>query len=118
MNTASKLILVFGFYMVAVGAGFLFAPAFILHLLTFPPAHDQWIRFMGLIIFDLGGYYIYCSFYNQRAFYFATVAGRMVIFAGAIALVLFVKMNPVIIAVASVDLFFALWTLHALLKEK
>jgi len=118
MTTASKLILVFGIYMVCVGAGFLWVPNFNLHLLSLQPSNDPWIRFMGLIILVVGGYYIYCSYHQQRAFYMATVIGRIVIFIGAVGLVLFANMYPVIIAVSGVDLLFAILTLVALIKEK
>jgi len=109
---------IFGYYMMAVGLGFFFIPQFTLRLIHFPPDDDPWIRFMGMLVAIIGVYYWYAARKRLFAFYFISIVGRYLVFAGALVLVIVYQMPSVLLLVAGNDVLFATLTLYFLRNEK
>jgi hypothetical protein len=96
--------------MMIMGLGLLFIPNLILGVLGFTPTNDIWIHILGLFAFCAGMLYFYCGRTNQTGFFRISVIERIVFFLGIAGIVLFLRVNPLLALIGSVDLFGALWT--------
>lgn len=114
MNRAARSILVFGVYVVLLGASLSIAPDFLLGLFGLPAAREIWIRVLGVVVFVLGAYYVQAAREQVTAFFRWTVWGRSVALAAVVALVLGYKAPPVLMLFGAVDAAGALWTALAL----
>ncbi|NJN43535.1 MAG: hypothetical protein HC806_01535 [Anaerolineae bacterium] len=118
MKNSSKSILVFGFYLVGMGVGFIAMPNVLLNILGFPPTNEVWSRVVGVLALSLAFYYIQAARANLTLFVQWTVYTRI---AGVSLFTGFTVLNiagPMMILLGSVDLVFALWTEGTLRKEK
>ena len=114
MNGAAISLLVFGLYMIfAVGAGFMFAPKFVLDLSGLSAGDGIWVRFVGMLASILGAYYIMVARAGLDRFYPWTVATRYYAATFMIVIVLLGKMGPGLILIAAVDVVAATWTWYA-----
>ena len=93
-----------------MGLGLLFIPNLILGAFGFASTGDIWIRILGLFAFCAGLLYFYCGRTNQTGFFRISVTERIIFFLGMVGIVLFLRANPLLIAIGSVDLFGAIWT--------
>jgi len=116
MTSTAKSVFYYSFYMMGMGLGLLFIPNLILGIFGFAPTNDIWIRILGLFAFCAGMLYFYCGRTNQTGFLRISVAERIVFFLGVVGIVLFLRVNPLLIAIGSVDLFGAIWTALTLRK--
>ena len=82
----------------------------------FPPTNDIWIRVLGLFAFCAGMLYFYCGRMNQTGFFRVSITERIIFFFGMVGIVLFLRANPVLALIGSVDLFGAIWTSITLRK--
>ena len=74
-------------YRLGLGLPFIFAPNFVLTLLTLPPTQEVWIRLLGLLAVVAASYYFAAAESDARAVLRATVRGRLVFSAGLVVLV-------------------------------
>ena len=114
MNPTELSIFVFGIYLIAVAAGFLFMPNAILPLVKMPKTQEQWIRVMALVVGALAYYYIVAALNNLTPFFWATVYGRFGILVSFVGLVLFKKAKAPLILFGVIDAAGAVWTLVTL----
>ena len=114
MSKASTSVLVFGVYLIGMGAGLLFMPDFVLGTLGFAPSNDIWVRVVGVLALLLAFYYISASRSSVTAFMEWTVTGRVGIFIVFVLFVVFGWVGPIMIGLGVVDLLGALWTRSAL----
>jgi hypothetical protein len=110
MTSTAKSVFYYSFYMLGMGSSLLFFPNIILGLFSFEPTSDIWIRVLGLFAFCAGILYFYCGRTNQTGFFRISVTERIVFFLGMVGIVLFLRVDPLIALIGSVDLFGAIWT--------
>jgi hypothetical protein len=118
MNKSSTSLLVFGVYLIGMGAGLVVMPNTVLGLLSLPPTNEIWIRVLGVVTLVLAFYYIQASRANLRSFAAWTVPARVAVFLFFIGFVLVGWVGPIMIVLGSVDLLGAMWTGWALRTEK
>jgi len=116
MTPIAKSIFYYSFYMMGTGLGLLFIPNMILGVFGFAPTNDIWIRILGLFAFCAGMLYFYCGCTNQTGFFRISVIEQVVFFLGVVGIVLFLRINPLLVLIGSVDLFGAIWTTLTLRK--
>ncbi len=110
MTSTAKSVFYYSFYMMGMGLGLLFIPNILLGAFGFASTSDIWIRILGLFAFCAGMLYFYCGRTNQTGFFRISVTERIVFFLGMVGIVLFLRANPLLIAIGSVDLLGAIWT--------
>lgn len=114
MKNPSLSLTVFGVYLLAVGAGFIFIPNLILPLLGLATTTEVWVRVVGLVAWILAMYFLYLARPDERRFMRATVYARVIFFTGISVLVLAGFGSPILIAFGLIDLAGATWTWYAL----
>lgn len=117
MKSAALTVKVFGVYAALTGLGLLFAPNVLLPLLGFQQSMEIWVHVVGALALVVGYYYWACGVANARAFFVASVQGRMIFCAACFALVAGADGPLPLIALGLVDLAGATWTLLALRSE-
>ena len=117
MKSTSTSILVFGVYLIGMGAGLLFVPDLVLGTLGFPSSTDVWIRVVGVLALLLAYYYISAARTDTKIFARWTVPGRVGVFLAFLGLVVAGLVGPMMIALGLVDLLGAIWTWSTLRSE-
>ena len=117
MNKSSTSVLVFGIYLIGMGAGLVFMPNVLLGMLGMPPTDEIWSRVVGVLALLLAFYYIQAARTGTKAFMQWTVYGRIFVFVAFVAFVLAGMVGPVMILLGGVDLLGALWAGSALRAE-
>jgi hypothetical protein len=118
MNKFSTSLLVFGIYLLGMGAGLVFIPNTVLGILRLPSTTEIWIRVLGVVTLVLAFYYIQAGRANLRSFAEWTVPARVTVFLFFTGFVVLGWVGPIMIMLGSVDLLGALWTGWALRTEK
>jgi hypothetical protein len=114
MNSATLSILIFGIYLVFVGAGFLLIPNVLLPLFRFPKTDEPWIRVVGVLVLIIALFYLVAANYNLSVIYWTTVLGRTFVLLSFIGLVLAKKAQPMLLSFGVIDALGAIWTLITL----
>jgi hypothetical protein len=110
MSRAARSVLVFGFYLVAVGIALVAFPNPLLLLLRFPASSEVWPRVVGVLALVLAYYYVQAACHELTAFFRWTVHARVLVGVAFTALVLR-RLAPVPLALlGAVDLLAAVWT--------
>jgi hypothetical protein len=117
MRSASISIKVFGIYVIVTGLTLMIAPNFLLALFGFVPAVEVWVRVLGVLAIVTGYYYWVCGAANARAFFVATITGRIGFFVLCLGLVWFAGAPTMLLAFGVVDVLGAAWTAVALRGE-
>lgn len=110
MSEAAFTIKAFGYYLIVLGAGLLVAPNLLLGLFLMPPAQEVWIRVVGLLVFNIGVYYLYAAKCEATAFFRASIATRALVLVAFATFVLLGLAPPMLVAFGAVDFLGALWT--------
>lgn len=114
ITAAAWTVAFFGYYLVMLGLGLVFAPNLMLRGFLQPPTNEPWLRVLGIVATVLGGYYVAAGWGNAMVFIRATVWGRAV---GAVAFTLLVLLGiapKFILVMAAFDAAGALWTWRSL----
>jgi hypothetical protein len=114
MSNAAKSILVFGVYLLGLGAILLIQPNILLGLFGLPPTDEVWIRVVGMLALILAFYYIQAARAGVAPFFQWTIYARASVILFFIAFVLLQWARPALILFGVVDLLGALWTAWAL----
>lgn len=85
-------------------------PNVLLGLFGFLPTTEIWIRVLGLFTCTTGIYYFYCAKNEQKAFFDATIAGRLFFFVVLTILTFAFQQSFMLALIGSVDLLGAIWT--------
>jgi len=115
MNPTVLSILVFGIYLIFVGAGFLFIPNILLPLFKFPKTDEPWIRVVGVLVLIIALFYLVAAGYNLTIIFWTTIFGRSFVFLSFAGLVLAKKAKPMLLMFGVIDALGAIWTLITLL---
>ena len=105
---------IFGSYVLLTGATLLIAPQLLLGPLGFAATDDVWVRVLGAVAVVLGHYYRVCGASDARAFFAASVNGRLAFCAMMAGLVLTGAGPWMLLLFGAVDVAGALWTWAAL----
>lgn len=114
VSRAAQTVLAFGFYLALLGSGLATAPDAMLAIFRQPPAHEPWLRLMGIVSLVLGGYYIGAARSELKPFFRMTVFGRAAGCAGFAACVGAGWAPSFVLLIAALDGLGALWTFSAL----
>jgi hypothetical protein len=114
MTRAAVSVLVFAFYLLALGALLVVAPNVILGLFGLPAASEVWIRVVGVLTFNIGYYYAQAARHGLTQFFRFTVHARSAVVVFFAAFVAAGLVKPVLILFGLVDLAGAVWTWRAI----
>lgn len=114
MSKAAFTIRAFGCYLIVLGLILVAAPNLLLRMFFMPETSEVWIRVVGLLVFNIGVYYIYAARCEATAFFKASVVTRTLVLVGFAAFVLLGFAKPMLIGFGAVDFLGGLWTWRAL----
>ena len=114
MSAAARSIFIYGVYMGASGLWLAVFPSSFLALGGFAPTAEPWIRMYGLLVTVLGAYYGVAARHELRAFFVATVFGRVALLGAIIALAVAGGYGGRLVLFAVPDQLSALWMWLAL----
>ena len=115
MDSSTLSILIFGIYLIFVGAGFLFIPNILLPLFKFPKTEEPWIRVVGVLVLIIALFYLVAAYYNLTVIFWTTVFGRSFVLLSFGGLVLTKKAPQILLMFGVIDALGAVWTLLTLL---
>ena len=107
----------FGIYLLVLGVGLTVAPNQMLSLFSMPLTTEVWLRVVGVLVFNIGIYYIYAAKCEARAFFQASVYTRCLVMAAFIAFVALGLAPPMLVLFGVADLLGGIWTQLALRRE-
>jgi hypothetical protein len=114
MSKAAFTIRAFGFYLLALGVVLILVPNLLLALSFMPATTEVWIRVVGVLVFNIGVYYVYAARCEATAFFHASVYTRTFVVGAFAAFWLLGLASPMLVAFGAVDFAGALWTRSAL----
>ena len=117
MTPASKSVYYFGFYLLVLGISLTIAPNVLLGLFQIPATTEVWIHVLGVVVFNIGLYYIFMAPANSTLFLTLSVYTRAAILFWFIVFVLLGWAPAQLILFGAVDGAGALWTYMALRKK-
>jgi hypothetical protein len=108
---------VFGIYLMAIGAAVVLIPNVVLGLLRVVPTNEVWIRVAGSLAAAIGYYYVRAAMLDYRPFFRWTVHARLCFLSLCAAFVLLRLAPWQLLIFAAPDLAGALWTAAALRQD-
>jgi hypothetical protein len=108
----------FGIYLLALGMALTIAPNLLLRIFGMAQTTEVWIRVVGVLVFNIGIYYLYAARCEATAFFQASVYTRalvIVVFAGFAALDL---ASPALVLFGLIDFVGGIWTHLSLRAER
>lgn len=114
MSKAAFTVRAFGIYLIVLGVALVVVPNLLLGLFLMPETNEVWIRVVGLLVFNIGIYYIYAARCEAREFFRASVFTRTLVLAGFAAFALTGLAKPMLVGFGLVDFLGGLWTWRAL----
>ena len=117
MTSAARSILVFGIYLLLLGAALMIAPNLVLAPFGFPPTSEVWLRVAGSETAIIGFFFVVSARHGTASFFRATLVARPFLFLSLCAYVLFGLAPPQLTAFGIIDLLGALWTFLALRRS-
>lgn len=69
MSKSAFSVKAFGIYLLVLGVGLAFAPNLLLSAFGMPVTSEVWIRVVGVLVFNIGIYYIYAARCEAKAFF-------------------------------------------------
>jgi hypothetical protein len=116
MTASAKSVYYFGFYLLAVGVTLTVSPNTMLAMIQVRPTSEVWIHVIGVIVFNIGLYYIFMAPTNQPLFLTLTVYTRAAILFWFVVFVLLGWAPMQLILFGLADAAGALWTFTAMRK--
>ncbi len=117
MNQPAFTIKAFGCYLIVLGLVLIFTPNILLAIFLMPTTTEVWIRVVGVVVLNIGVYYIFAALCEAKLFYQASVYTRTFVLVSFIAFAIFGLVSPMIIFFGMVDFFGGLWTHFAIKAE-
>jgi hypothetical protein len=110
LSAPAKSVIVFGIYLLLLGATLILAPNALLAAFRIAPTNEVWIRVVGMLVLMLGAYYVLAALAEARAFMRWTVPLRASVLVFFVAFVATGLAPGVLILFGLVDLAGAGWT--------
>jgi len=117
MTAASRSIYYFGYYLLILGITLTVVPNLLLSTFQLPETQEIWIRVLGIVVFNIGIYYIFMAPANHTLFLTLSVYTRLLILFWFVVFVVLSWAPPQLIVFGLVDGAGAIWT-YAALKKK
>ena len=117
MTSAGKSVYYFGFYLLILGATLTGFPNVLLSTFQLPETNEIWIRVVGVLVFNIGLYYVFMAPTHSTLFYSISVYTRASILVWFIVFVLMGWAPALLILFGAVDMAGALWTFVAMRKK-
>lgn len=114
MSRAAQTVQAFGGYLIALGLALVVMPNLMLAAFTLPQTNEVWIRVVGVLVFNVGIYYIAAARCEARGFFVATVYARFGVLLAFTAFAMTGLAEPLLILFGLLDALGALWTARAL----
>ncbi|MFO1315641.1 MAG: hypothetical protein U1F58_08540 [Burkholderiales bacterium] len=114
MSKAAFTVRAFGYYLLALGAVLILIPNVLLAMTFMPPTSEVWIRVVGVLVFNIGVYYIYAARCEATAVFRASVYARTFVLVAFAAFAVLGLAEPVLVVFGAVDFVGGLWTWKAL----
>jgi len=117
-SKSAQSLIVFGAYLICLGAVLVLVPHIFLAVLNLPATDEVWIRAVGILLVGHAIYYIQVGRYNLTVVFPWTVYTRssMIVFWGVMVILELVK--PVVLVGGLIDLMAALWTAIAIRADR
>ncbi len=117
MTNAGKSVYYFGFYLLILGVTLTGFPNMLLSTFQLPETNEVWIRVVGILVFNIGLYYVFMAPTNSSLFYTLTVYTRASILLWFIIFVLIGWAPATLILFGMADIAGAAWTYMAMRKK-
>jgi hypothetical protein len=114
MSKAGNSVLVFGVYLVFLGAVLVAVPNLLLGVFGLPATGEVWVRVVGMLVLCLAFYYIQAARRELRDFFGWTVYVRCFVFVSLAAFAVLGLARSPLALFGVVDLLGAIWTAMAL----
>jgi hypothetical protein len=114
VSRAAFTIRAFGYYLVVLGLALVAVPNLLLGMFLMPATSEVWIRVVGLLVFNIGIYYVFAARCEATAFFRASVFTRTLVLVGFAAFALAGLAKPTLIGFGLVDFLGGMWTWRAL----
>ena len=114
MTKAAFTVRAFGYYLLVLGVVLVIAPNVLLAASFMPTTSEVWIRVLGVVVFNLGVYYIYAAKCEATEFFKASIYTRAFVLAAFSSFWLLGLAKPMLVAFGAVDFLGGLWTWRAL----
>jgi len=114
MTPAGKSVYYFGFYLIFLGIIITGFPNLLLSTFQLPETNEIWIRVVGVLVFNIGLYYVFMAPTNNTLFYTLSVYTRASILVWFIVFVLIGWAPAPLILFGVADMAGALWTFFAM----
>jgi len=114
MTSAAKSVYYFGFYLMILGITLTGFPNMLLSTFQLPETTEVWIRVVGVLVFNIGLYYVFMAPANSTLFYTLTVYTRASILLWFIVFVLLGWAPASLILFGLADMAGAAWTFMAM----
>jgi hypothetical protein len=116
MTRAAKSVYYFGYYLLGLGLLVTFLPNLMLQTFFLAPTNEVYIRVVGVLVFNIGLYYLAGATSNSTPFFKMSVVTRCIVLGSFIAFVLVGLAQPALIPLGTVDFLGAIWTWWELRK--
>lgn len=117
MTRAAKSVYYFGYYLIVLGILVTLFPDFMLQTFFLPPATDVFARVTGVLVFNIGVYYVAGAPSNYIPFLKISIYTRSLVIMSFIAFVMLGFAKPALIPIGAVDFLGAIWTWWELRKR-
>ncbi len=118
MSKSAFTVKAFGYYLLVLGAVLITIPNLLLATFQMAPTTDVWIRVVGVLVFNIGIYYIYAAQCEAKAFFQASVYARAVVLVAFTAFAILGLSGPSLALFGLVDFLGGLWTQLALRGDR
>ncbi len=117
MSKPAFTIKAFGYYLIVLGVVLIFSPNILLAIFLMPSTTEVWIRVVGVLVLNIGVYYIFAAICEAKSFFKASVYTRTFVLVSFIAFSIFGLVSPMIIFFGMVDFCGGIWT-HIAIKSE
>jgi hypothetical protein len=93
------------------------SPNILLAIFLMPTTSEVWIRVVGVLVLNIGVYYIFAALCEAKPFFKASVCTRTFVLVSFIAFAMVGLVSPMIIFFGTVDFCGGIWT-HLALKAE
>lgn len=117
MSKTACTIRVFGYYLLVLGVVLILVPNLLLGLSFMPATNEVWIRVLGVVVFNIGVYYLYAAKCEATALFRASIATRAFVLVAFTSFVLLGLAQPMLMLFGAIDFLGGLWTWRALKRD-
>jgi hypothetical protein len=118
VSRAGRSVLAFGIYLIGLGALLAVAPNVVTRIVGIAETDEPWLRLLGALAINVGGYYVTAAIRGLRPIIVASVVARTAIPVWLLAFVAFADADPRVMIFGAADLAGATWTGFELLRER